>query len=499
MIQIEDKFKGIWHRALNTQSLGSLTPELILCWAREKDLANPVALAQSVGAFHPTPSIVLTAEGGKACFPTVPASGDKNWTIRRKAHDDQAALWDKVEWFMPLWVPMGEIGKLLASIRHVSRERALELFEYHTSTLYTLPFQAVCIEQIMPLARSLKEIVPLAREAYLGAYSGYWTTSVGALIPAIEGSLTRIVSDMGAQTSAGKKIDRAVNRAIETAAQLHFDRMWVPPEYLTCDYLFGQDERVFAFETFRRWVKNHFFCNTEHYQGITWLNRHMFAHGTASSWQRPTNFARMVVALATLAAIESWYDASHSVAFWLPEMSDASKLLWQQVLFRGDNQMKLKVAEQQLYQKHGRLAPELPADNGALLRKTILTQQCMNDLVRPLRNAGWSINVNEPDDKALYVTVEVSDEQRRFNVALLYSCGTGNDIYRKLSKTCEAILYLGPPYLQEQYAYGIPIHVGPVLGWQPPKAFNRGSRGLFDHVLSQVRAAVSRLRRKSRI
>jgi hypothetical protein len=41
----------------------------------------------------------------------------------------------------------------------------------------------VCIEQIMPLARSLKEIVPLVREAYLGAYSGYWATSVGALIP----------------------------------------------------------------------------------------------------------------------------------------------------------------------------------------------------------------------------------------------------------------------------------------------------------------------------
>lgn len=500
---IEDKFKGIWRRALNTPPLESLTPELILSWAREKGLANPVAVAQSVGAFHPTPSIVLTVEGGKACFPTIPVSGDENWNIRRKAHDEQAALWDKVEWFMPLWLPMEEIGKMLASIRHVSRERALELFKYHTSTLYTVPFQAVCIEQIMPLARSLKEIVPLAREAYLGAYSGYWVTSVGALIPAIEGSLTRIVSDMGAQATAGEKIDRAVNRAIGTAAQLHFDRMWVPPEYLTCDYLFGQDERVFVFETFRRWLKNHFFCDTEDYQGITWLNRHMFAHGTASSWQQPANFARMVVALTTLAAIESWYDASHSVAFWLPEMNDDSKLLWQQALFRGDNQMKLKVAEQQLYQNHGRLVPEMPADNGALLRKALLTQQCMNDLVRPLRDAGWSIKVNEPDDEALYMTVEASYEQRRFSVALLYSCGTGNDLYRKLSEVCEAILYLGPPYLQEQFAYGIQVHVGPVLGWQPPKAFNRRSHCLFEawlakiaHLISRASGVVSRLRRK---
>ena len=473
-LTIEDKFIGIWHRALNTPPPNSLTPGIILDWAKEKGLANPVAVAQSVGAFHPTPSIVLTVEGGKACFPTIPASGDEDWNIRRKVHDEQAALWDKVEWFMPLWLPMGEISKLLDSIRHVPREEALEYFKYHTSTLYTVPFQAVCIEQIMPLARSLKEIVPLAREAYLGAYSGYWASSVSALIPAIEGSLTRIVSDMGTQATASDKIDRAVNRAIRTAAQLHFERMWVPPEYLTCDYLFGQDERVFAFETFRRWLKNHFFCRSEDYQGITWLNRHMFAHGTASSWQQPANFARMVVALATLAAIESWYDESHSVAFWLSEMNDESKLLWQQALFRGDIQMRLNVAEQQFYQKHGRLVPEVPADNGALLRSALLKQQCMDDLVRPLRGAGWSIKVNEPDEAALYMTVEASNGQRRFSVALLYSCATANDIYRELSDVCEAILYLGPPYHQEQYAYGIQTHVGPVLGWQPPKAFNKG-------------------------
>ncbi|MBB2201930.1 hypothetical protein [Gluconacetobacter tumulisoli] len=103
--------------------------------------------------------------------------------------------------------------------------------------------------------------------------------------------------------------------------------MWVPDAYKTTDYLFGQDECVFAFETFRRWLKSHFFCNTADYRGLTWLNRHMFAHGTASSWQQPRNFSRLIVALATLSAIESWYDASHHVSFMLPEMNDASKLL----------------------------------------------------------------------------------------------------------------------------------------------------------------------------
>ena len=115
-LTIEKKFQGIWRRAINTSPLESLTPELILSWAKEKGLPNPVAVTQNVGAFQPTPSIVLTVEGRKACFPTIPASGDDNWKMLRKAYDDQAALWDKVEWFMPLWLPMGEIGKLLASL-----------------------------------------------------------------------------------------------------------------------------------------------------------------------------------------------------------------------------------------------------------------------------------------------------------------------------------------------------------------------------------------------
>jgi hypothetical protein len=466
----KSKFKGIWLRALNERSLADLTPELIAKWASDKGFADPIAIAREVGVFHPTPSIVLEVGGERACFPKVPTTGDEAWNIRRRAKDDEALLWEKMEWFVPLWLPMDEIGKMLAAVRHCTRERAIELFDYHTSTLYTLAFQAVCIAQLMPKARSLREIIPLAREAYLGVYSGYRASSIAALIPAIEGGLTRIVSDLGPHATAPEKIDHAINRAIQTAAQLHFERMWVAEEYTTVDYLFGQDERVFAFETFRRWLKNYFFCGTENYRGITWLNRHMFAHGTASSWQRPTNFTRLMVALTTLAAIESWYDESHQVSFMLPEMNDDSTLLWQQALFQAEAQMTLKMIEQDRYQKHGRLVPEMPTDDGVTLRKALLSDDCMRDLVRPLRDAGWSIEVSEPDEKALYITVAASHGEKRFGVALLYSCGTANELYRMLAEKCTAILYRGAPYMQESFAYGIAVHVGPVLGWQPPLA-----------------------------
>ena len=117
----------------------------------------------------------------------------------------------------------------------------------------------------------------------------------------------------------------------------------------------------------------------------------------------------------------------------------------------------------------GRLVPPLPADDGVMLRKGLLAQQCMNDLVRPLRDAGWNVKVNEPDDNGLYMTVDASHDNKLISVALLYSCGTVNRIYKILAEKCVAVLYCGPPYKRDSYAYGISVHVGPVLGWQPPR------------------------------
>jgi hypothetical protein len=307
-----EHFLAIWRRALNEPSLDKLTPELISTWAAERGLAGVVAEEREVGAFAKTKSIVLTVGGAKGCFPKVPAAGDAEWGVRRQAADRVAALWDKVEWFSPLWVPNYRVSQLLLEVEHCSRERAFELFNYHTSTMYILSFEAVCIAQIMPVARSLQEFCPLAREAYLAFYSGYRASSIAALIPVIEGAVTMISSQgCGTEIPINQRIDRVVDRAIETAAHLHFEGMWVPREYLTKDYLLGQDERVFCFETFRHWLNASFFRKTGEYDGVTWLNRHLFAHGGDSKWQQSANFTRLVVALATLGAIESWHDQSH--------------------------------------------------------------------------------------------------------------------------------------------------------------------------------------------
>jgi hypothetical protein len=423
---------------------------------------------RNVGLFARTKSIVLTISGIQACFPKVTPNCDPEWEKRRRAVNQAADLWNKMEWFGPLWVPREKIQQLLEDTASCSRERALELFDYHTSTIYTIPFQAICIEQMLSKAESLREFRPLAREAYLAFYSGYKASSIAALIPAIEGSLARIGSSRGGGLSLSDKIDQVFDRAIENAASINFERMWVPKEYLTVDYLFGENEHIFVFETFRRWLKRSFFRRTDEYDGATWLNRHLFAHATSSSWQQSANFSRLIVALTTLGVIESWHDESDQIPLLFPEMNEDSNLLWQQALFRVEAQSILKIVEEKRYHDHGRLVPELPTDNGVLLRKVMLAEDCINDLVRPLRDAGWSVEVGEPDDRALYLKVVASAGEEHVTIALLYSCATDNAIYRMLEQTADVILYRGAPYHQDQFAYGIKIHVGPVTGWQPP-------------------------------
>ncbi|MHB1545028.1 MAG: hypothetical protein ACYCS1_11900 [Gammaproteobacteria bacterium] len=472
-LNLHNHFLAIWRRALNQSALGSINPDLIKSWATEQSLSIVDVEERDVGPFGKTKSIVLTVKGGRACFPKVTPNSDQTWELLRQSADRNAILWEKMEWFSPLWIPNGKVQQLLKETASCPKKRAIELFDYHTSTMYTLAFQAVCITQIMPLAHSLREFCPLAREAYLAFYSGYRASSISALIPVIEGSLTRIVSGKGADLSIPEKIDRAINGAIEYAARLHFEQMWVPREYIKSEYLFGQDERVFVFETFRRWLQSSFFCSTGEYDGTTWLNRHLFAHATSSSWQQSANFSRLVVALATLGVVESWYDGSCQVPLLFPEMNDDSTLLWQQALFHAEAQITLKVIEEKRYHDHGRLVPDLPTDNGALWRKAILSEDCINDLARPLRDAGWSVDVGEPDERALCITVVATSNGEQFSAALLYSCATENEIYRKLAETSTVILYRGAPYQQDQFAYGLDIHVGPVAGWQPPLAPHR--------------------------
>ncbi|MDN7800039.1 hypothetical protein [Burkholderia vietnamiensis] len=466
---LRKKFKGLWYRALKLSNLSDLNAEMVAVWAKDIGLEVQDVVEKPVGAFSPIPAVVLTVGGVTAYFPTVSATNDPVWAERRRAHERIAAIWSKAEWFEPLWVPRGQIGSLLAAVEHRSKEEAIKQFDFHISTIYTLAFQAVCIAQFISKSRTLAPFYPIVREAYLAFYAGHRASSIAALIPVMEGALQRISVENG-NLHVEQQIDRVIDRACGLAARVSFDRNWVPEEYTTKEYLYGQDERVFIFETFRQWLKDVFFRNTDKYEGVTWLNRHLFAHGTSTVWANDGNFRRLVVALATFGVIESWHDESNSVPLLLPEMNNDSVLLWQQAQLQAQGQLALRMLEQQNYQKYGQIVPPRPTDDGSLLRKAHLTDECIKDLVRPLRDAGWDVEMGEPDEQALQMKVVARGGGTEIHVGLLYSCATAPEIYRELAKSCVAILYLGPPDRQKEFTPGISVHVGPVAGWQPPRA-----------------------------
>ncbi|WP_339504128.1 hypothetical protein [Pseudomonas sp. RL_105y_Pfl2_101] len=471
---LECAFNGIWARFKNSNQ-DKVNLEEIESWAVAKGLTVSGVVRRDVGRFGKTDCVIIHTEHGSACFPVTTEASREDWIKRDESYSKTAAIWEKLEWFSPFWVCREDVTKILNDCEHRTAEDAIKLFNYHTSTIYTLSFEAVCIEQIMVGASCLADIRPLAREAYLAFYAGYKSASIAALIPAIEGAVSKILPMETQSLATMERVNKAVAGAISNAAELHFEGMWTPTNYKTTEYLFGMDEMVFAFETFRRWLQDSFYKNTDGYKGAARLNRHLFAHGLSPEWQQ-ANLSRLIVAISTVSVIESWYHQDNSAPLLFPATNKDSELLWQQAILHGSAQMVIKLMEEKHYQENGKLVPIVPTDDGATLRKALLMKDCIDDLVRPLRSAGWAVEFTD-DSSDLYVKVSAQSKEGVLNVALLYSCASDNSLYKELEKDCNAILYRGAPYLQEQFARGVKVHVGPVAGWQPPLAINYGKKG----------------------
>ena len=128
---LDRHFRAIWRRASNA-TLGDLTPDLISGWAAERGLHDVSTEEKAVGLFGRISAVVLTANGAKACFPKIPATGDEAWWLRRERADREAAIWAKMEWFSPFWLSRRDTGRMVVEATHCSKKRAVEVFNYHT-------------------------------------------------------------------------------------------------------------------------------------------------------------------------------------------------------------------------------------------------------------------------------------------------------------------------------------------------------------------------------
>lgn len=465
--EVEYALRGLWSRFSNSDQ-ENIDLEKIKEWTKSKGFDAAEIEIKKVGSFYQTECVVIATANKKACFPILSRINKEAWAQRDAAYQKIAEEWKKLEWFSPFWVSRRDVQKILGDSTHRSPSEAIENFNYHTSTIYTLPFEAVCIEQIMGSAPCLVDIRPLAREAYLAFYAGYKSASIAALIPAIEGAITRILPPEMQSLRTMEKVDKAVDGAITCSSEIYYDGMWVPDHFKSVEYLLCMDERIFAFETFRRWLNDSFFKNTDDYKGAAQLNRHSFAHGMSPEWQH-ASLSRLIVAISTIGLIESWWNQENHVSVLFPKMSEDSKLLWEQAYLHGSAQMVIKLLEEKHFHKKGKNVPIIPTDDGVLLRKSILMRECIDDLVRPLRTAGWSVEFIDSESD-LFIKLAAKSKSDILRIGFLYSCSSANSLYKDLEKDCDIILYRGGPYLQSAYAYGISKHVGPVTGWQPPRA-----------------------------
>lgn len=113
---------------------------------------------REIGIFAKIPAVVLTVGNVKACFTKIQATGDPNRELRWQAAEAKAALWEKMEWFSPLWIPRNKVDRILSDAKARSREQAMEMFNYHTSTLYALAFPGGVYRANLPQARSLRDV-----------------------------------------------------------------------------------------------------------------------------------------------------------------------------------------------------------------------------------------------------------------------------------------------------------------------------------------------------
>ncbi len=464
-------FRGIWLRLLNSKSYSEPDLNAIEEWAKDKGLSNVSVQSVETGVFVRIPAIKLISSQGTALFPKCLPDEISGIDKKKNYLNMREEAWKKADWFEPPYITMIVTNPIIDSLTKVlsaPRERIEGDFDHHITGIYTMVDCATAIEQLFPNSPVLKEHTKTIREAYLSFYSGYKTAAIAALIPIVESAINDFLSaEDKSNLKLLEKVDHVIDAAVGKATLIHYEHCWIAKEFTKIEHLKLVDERVYLFETIRRWLKFSFFSKTSNYKGLSGLNRHVFAHGLSLVWQKPTNFHRLLGVLIALAWLEGWVseDAKNSTLF--PDRDDDSTLLFEEAQFRTEMQFVSQNIMAERYQKHGRIVPELPTDDGWLLRASILSKKCMSDLVRPLKDKGWHLTVSDPQKGGEYMLVEGVCKNQKISVALLYSCGTGNKTYKKLDENCQYILYLGAPYHQDQYAYGIKAHVGPLDAWQP--------------------------------
>ncbi|MDE2419696.1 MAG: hypothetical protein KGO49_00745 [Gammaproteobacteria bacterium] len=102
-------------------------------------------------------------------------------------------------------------------------------------------------------------------------------------------------------------------------------------------------------------------------------------------------------------------------------------------------------------------------NTGSQQRLEILRRDVERIIIQPLTSHSWVAKIDQecPDGDG-YLIISACRANFTHRIAVLYSCGTSNQTYKKLEQQVDHIFYNGQPYHVSEYAYGIGKPVSPV-------------------------------------
>jgi hypothetical protein len=94
-------------------------------------------------------------------------------------------------------------------------------------------------------------------------------------------------------------------------------------------------------------------------------------------------------------------------------------------------------------------------DLGWKMRSDVLLRDAENKLLAPLRNHGWSVEVERVESAGEYVVIVAERNDIRRRAALLYTSATDNGVFRRLDDEVDLTLFNGQQYMLGEFSHGV--------------------------------------------
>ena len=469
--------RAIWDRYSHSKQMSTVTIDQVKDFAEQRGLIVENIEDVEFGFNPKIKAIFLKTDAGTALYPRQQLSEIKIYNKNIIPNHNYEKFWNSVDWFMPLFVPIGAIDEAIKTtginIRehsHLNKQVLQSRFEHSLTSIYTLGNIIPITVQTFADSEIISKHLPIIKESILAFYSGMKVAAIAALIPIIENILASIIGEDGTDLDLINKVNRCINIANEKVINIHINNAdWIPPEYIELSVMKVMNERIFILETIRYWLVNSFYAKTSDYDNHSGFNRHFFAHAKSDVWQNSSNFFRAMGLIQALAFIECFAVEGSKVSIFPPNPDERHDSFRLEVLACLNTQFFKKQILQTLQIDNDLPFNDTASDDGWLLRSSKLTEKMNEDIIPRLRIKGWQCHsFTDPEKEGEYITINASKDGREMKIALLYACATGNNIYSLLDKSCDVILYQGAHYKQKSYAYKIQANVLPLNAWIAP-------------------------------